>query len=513
MNRYFSTSAVHNPSLAPKVSNGLFAMATLLAAFFSAEFSLEAKPASDRPPNVVFVFCDDLGWGDLACFGHPDVKTPHVDRLAAEGLRLGQFYVSSPVCSPSRAGLVTGRFPAELGLHYAMGGKAGENYNSRRWLDPELPTIYDIFSRAGYVTGHYGKWHMGEGERGKNEAPPPSAYGIEESATTHSTGPKLRDKDHELTNANKSDVIAKRAVAFIQRHADRPFFLMLAFMDPHAVLDPTEEQMAPYLEHTHSQVRDRYRSSQTVYYAIISAIDAAVGRIIEELERQGILDETIIVFSSDNGPSPLWSSGTGHAGAGLAGPFRGVKGSLYEGGIRVPFVVRWPGRVPAGHLDMTSPVAATDMAVTLASLCGIDAVDLTKSMDGEDRSSIILGQPGPRQKPLFWEYRFSNWGRDIDSSPRLAVLDGEWKLLMNPDRSRVELYHLPEDMSETRDVAAYEKDRAENMSSAVLDWYKKRVMEPEKAPPYAGQKRWLVPVNGTIKTPKGTDASSAGDTP
>lgn len=450
-----------------------------------------------RQPNVVFIFCDDLGWGDLGAYGNREIQTPHINRLAKEGTRFTQFYVAAPVCSPSRAGLVTGRFPGEVGIHYAIGGPAGTQYNSVPWLDADLPTIYDTFKRAGYVTGHYGKWHMGHSEDASVNVPPPSDYGITESGTTHSSGPGFVRTGEVMTNANKSELIGKRGVEFIERHADEPFFLSLWIMDPHSVLDPTQAQMDPYMEHTHPQVRDHYRSSMTVYYAIISNIDRAVGAVMESLEAHGLREDTLVIFSSDNGPSPLWSSGTGHAGAGSAGPLRGVKGSLYEGGIRVPFIASQPGRVPENSVDTQTVLAATDLFTTLSAYAGLPLPE-SDSVDGENLAAALEGEPQLRKKALYWDYRFGSWGRAIQKSPRLAMRDGDWKLMMNPDGSRVELYNLADDPMETADRSAFDSIQLEAMRAQLMRWYAEELMDPELASPWSGQIGWPWPRSGDL---------------
>jgi N-acetylgalactosamine-6-sulfatase len=443
----------------------------------------------DKQPNIVFIFTDDQGWGDLGAYGHPDAQTPHLDALASNGMLFNQFYVASPVCSPSRASLLTGRFAAETGIHYAMGGPAGNEFNDVLWLDPAIPNIYRVFAENGYRIGHYGKWHLGQRDRDGNDvAPPLKAYGVHESATNKSVPPKLSG----LTNSNKSERVADEGVAFIERNRDRPFFLSLWINDPHAILDPTEEQMAPYLELTHPTVRNRMRNSQTVYYAILTAIDAAVGRVIKALDDAELSDDTIVIFSSDNGPSPLWSQATGHAGSGLTGPFRGTKASLYEGGIRVPFIVSWPKHIPAGKVELSSVLSAVDMFPTLAKLAGLDA-NIPENLDGEDMSEVLLGTPKERSGALFWEYRFGNWGREMMVSPQLAVLEGDWKLLMNPDRSRVELYNISEDLTETENRARYEHETVDRLSAKLLHWWQTEVPSPKKAPPFAGQSQWRMP--------------------
>lgn len=480
------------PMISYRLSPGIVLFAVLGVLLAAAH----ARAAQVRP-NVVFIVCDDLGWGDLGCYGNEQVSTPRLDGLAKSGMRLTQFYVNSPVCSPSRASLVTGQFCAELGIHYAFGGPPSDRYNSVAWLNPDVTTIYDVFKAAGYVTGHYGKWHLGWEKNGEPLAPPPSEYGIDESGTLLSTGPSLAVGDETVTNANKSELNANRAVEFIERHAGQPFFLSLWFMDPHSILDPTEEQMAPFLKWTDPSVRDRYRSSLTVYYAILAAIDQAVGRILDKLEEEGLTGDTIVIFSSDNGPSPLWSAGTGHAGAGSAGPFRGTKASLYEGGVRVPFIISWPGRVPENQVDSTSVVAGIDMLPSLAAMAKL-GVEESLELDGEDMSAVFQGRPVVRTSDLFWDYRFGNWGRYIERSPRLAMRRGDWKLLMNPDGTRAELFDLGFDHTETSNVAHIERERLAEMKRALLEWLRMNVRDPDLAPPWAGQMVWKMPVSNDL---------------
>ncbi|MDZ4363713.1 sulfatase [Brevundimonas sp.] len=468
------------------------------------------RPATSQP-NVIIILADDLGWGDLAIYGHPDIKTPNLDRLAQSGRLLTQFYVGSPVCSPSRASILTGRFAPETGIHYAIGGNAGDRYNSDPWLDDSVTTIYDVFHERGYATGHFGKWHLGA--RGTNgNAPPPEAYGVDASATTNSSGRRLRvggdaignDRENGSERAMSSAAIVEAGLGFIDQHPGQPFFINLWTLEPHAVLSPTDEQMEPYLDLTHPTAQSRgWRSSQTVYYASVTNVDRAVGQLMEGLEARGLLENTIIIFSSDNGPSPLWSVSTGHAGAGMAGPFRGVKGSLYEGGIRVPFIISWPGQIDAGVIDDTSVMATVDLLPTLTDLAG-DPYQAA-GLDGENLTPTLVTGPGQaRSQPLFWDYRFSSWGGEIHRSPRLAMRDGDWKLLMNPDRSRVELYNLGTDKNETANVAGYESERVAEMSSRLMAWYETEVRDPTNAPDRSGLGTWSWPGSTAPEaTPRG----------
>jgi len=447
--------------------------------------------AADNKPNIIFIFCDDLGWGDLACFGNTKVKTPHLDKLAREGLRLTQFYVNSPVCSPSRSAFMTGRFSAETGIHYAIGNpEHNEKYNSAEWLSPDYFTVPDLVKQAGYVTGHFGKWHLGH-TGAKTVAPPPEEYGIDESVASHSTGNKLKG----MTNANKADVITDETIKFIRKHKDKSFYINLWHMDPHAILDPTNEMLEQYenLRPAEKIARAKYAGMMAVYYAIVSNIDKNIGRLMDELKKQGVYDNTLIIFSSDNGPSPAWGPNTSHSGAGIAGPYRGCKGSLYEGGICVPFIAWWPGKVPAGAMDKTSVVSTIDLMPSFARLLGQNIKgDISSQWDGEDRLDVLYGKASKRTKPIFWEYRFGSWGRHIQKSPRLAIRDGDWKLLMNPDGSRIELYNLTKEPNETANAAEYEKKRVEDMKRKLLDWAK-TLPEPDKAPESSGKNDW--PIN------------------
>ncbi len=489
----------------------LFAAATTsaLIAVATPPFATEARAQTPERPNVIVIMADDLGWGDLAVYGHPQVLTPNLDALAQSGRLLTQFYVSSPVCSPSRASLLTGRFAPETGIHFAIGGAAGDRYNSSPWLQESITTLYDVFKDQGYATAHFGKWHLGARSPGGGSAPPPSAYGVDVSATTNSSGPRLsvggdaigNSREGGTERARSSAKIVEAALSFMDGHRDKPFFMNLWTLEPHAVLSPTDEQMEPYLELTHETARNRgWRSSQTVYYASISSIDRAVGTLIEGLEARGLRENTIIIFTSDNGPSPLWSLATGHAGAGLAGPFRGVKGSLYEGGIRVPFIISWPGRIAPGVVDDVSVMATTDFMPTLTSMAGF--AYLAPELDGENRAAALIGGPGlARERPLFWEYRFGSWGEDIHRSPRLAMRDGDWKLLMNPDRSRVELYNLAADRNETANVSAYEGERVAEMSRVLMHWFETEVPDGARAPARAGQSTWIWPGSAPAAAP------------
>jgi N-acetylgalactosamine-6-sulfatase len=419
-----------------------------------------------RRPNFVFIFADDLGWGDLGCYGNRQIKTPNLDRLARQGTLLTQFYVSGSVCSPSRAAIMTARFPAHLGIH---GHFATHEQNERRampnWLDPALPSVTKLLRSAGYTTGHFGKWHLGSGQG----APDPGAYGIDVHRTRVSSGPQLAGHGDPYFRARSSAQIVDHAIAFIEEHRDEPFYVNVWSLVPHATLHPTPEQMEPYGRYAPRGVP--YKGVKQIYYASVTDLDTQIGRLVNRIDELGLGEDTFVIFSSDNGPEDLDINNAVHSGIGSTGPFRGRKRSLYEGGVRVPFIVRCLGRTPAGRVDNETVAAGVDWLPTICRLAGVDGPD-EADLDGEDVSRALLGRPVQRRKPLMWEWRFRVFGDMVHKCPMLAIRQGRWKLLMNPDRSRVELYDIPNDPTELDNVADRHDAVVQELSEKVLVWQK-----------------------------------------
>jgi arylsulfatase A len=414
-----------------------------------------AARASSRPPNVVLINCDDLGYGDLGCYGSASNETPVLDRLAAEGLRFTDFYMASPVCSPSRAALLTGCYPPRIGFGQFDGLPVlfpGQRFGIH---DDEV-TIAQVLAGAGYATKHVGKWHCGDqpaflptrrGFDGYFGIPYSNDMGrqriddgLDLPRLMRKLGipfvdeipplPLLLDEEVLEAQPDQTSLTARyvdESVGFIRANADRPFFLYLAHLYVHLPI-----YVPPELEAASRNGR---------YGAAVASIDWATGVLLDELERLGLADETVVVFTSDNG-----SRAAGEGGSNL--PLRGVKATTWEGGMRVPCIVRWPGRVEAGRT--TSAVAtAMDLLPTLAGLAGAD-VPAGRTIDGRDLTAVLLDGSDASPHEAFWYYR----GDDLE-----AVRAGRWKLhVARAGESVEELYDLVADVGETVDRAADEPD-------------------------------------------------------
>ncbi len=430
-----------------------------------AAIGLALPPARGEPParpNILFILADDWGWGDLGCYGHARIKTPRLDRLAREGTLFTSFYSSASVCSPSRAAFLTGRFPARLGLH---GHLATHDQNAARGmpdrLDPAILTLPDLLRGEGYATGHYGKWHLGDGPDA------PADHGFDEWKVV-GPGPVGWDFFNDLeARPGSSAAILDAAGDFIERHRDRPFYVQAWLCDVHATLNPTAEQLAAYRGMARADLP--FTNAHQVYWAAATDADRQIGRLLDRLDGLGLAENTIVVFSSDNGPEEIAIGNAGHSGVGSPGPFRGRKRSLYDGGIRVPFLVRWPAAMPAGRVDDATAIAGVDFLPSLCTLAGVP-VPLELPIDGEDLSAALRGEVATRTKPLYWEWRFRIFGHVWNASPRLAARRDRWKFLINPDRSRAELYDVVADPGEQSNLAAAHPELVGPFADELIGW-------------------------------------------
>ncbi len=445
-----------------------------------------APAASAEPPNIVFVLADDLGWGDLGCYGHPHIKTPALDRLAAGGTLFTHFYVNGSVCSPSRCAFFTGQYPARHRIH---GHYSTRERNERRgmssWLDPQVPNVARLLKTAGYATAHVGKWHLGNDANG----PATDQYGFDFVGTSE-VGSAAGPPGDPYFRARSTALFVDEALEFIGQHKDGPFYLQLWTLVPHATLNPTDEQMQPYRRFKPGGANFPHHSAAETYYGTVTDLDAQIGRLVAGIEELGLAKNTLILFSSDNGPEDIHVRNAGHSGIGSAGPFRGRKRSLYEGGIRVPGIAYWPGQVPAGRVESEAVVAGVDWLPTVCRLAGAE-IPGDHALDGEDATDVLLGTSRNRARPLMWEWRFNIAGEPFHRSPMLAIREGPWKLLMNADRSRVELYNVESDPTELANQAEKHAEIAERLATQVLAWQQELPAGPVE--PAAGQRDYPFP--------------------
>jgi N-acetylgalactosamine-6-sulfatase len=447
-------------------------LTALLLAPLAALHANDASKQSARP-NIVFIFADDWGWGDLSCHGHPWLKTPNLDRLAAEGTDFQQFNVLNPVCSPSRAAVMTGLYPARFCIHQHF---ASPQQNAQRnmpdWLDPKAVMLPRLLKQAGYRTAHFGKWHLTNRET--HGAPPPAAYGYDE-AHVFNGGAELPSAD--LLAAGED------AAAFIKASASGPFFINVWLHESHTPHVPTKASMEKW-KHLEQQ--------QQVYAAVITDGDNAVGRILAALKESGVDDNTLVMFSSDNGPE--WTGKVKkpavidkHTGAkgydtyysvGETSGLRGRKRSLFEGGVRVPFLVRWPGKTPAGVKNDRTVFTAVDLLPTLCAAASV-ALPSDYRRDGENLLPALLGEVQTRTRPIFWQWNGN--ASEPDWWPRLAVREGDWKLVMTYDAKRVELHHLNDDRSEAKDVSQDHPEIVARLSKLALEWQETLPEKPNPA--------------------------------
>ncbi len=415
--------------------------------FLAPMLSLPAAPgeATAKPPNIVLILVDDLGINDLGCYGRKDHRTPYLDRLASEGLRFTSAYAAAPVCSPSRAALLTGRSPARLHLTTFLPGRPDRP--SQRLLHPrirqELPleerTLAEALRDAGYVSACLGKWHLG----GANYGPRQQGFDVAFAGRANTTPSETEGGkgEYELT---------ARAEEFVADNRNRPFFLYIAHNNPHIPLAAKADLI------------ERNRSAfNPLYAAVIETLDDSVGRLLARLDSLGVRNETIVIFTSDNGglhvPELREDPPTHNT------PFRAGKGFLYEGGLRVPLIVRWPGHVQPGG-STSEPVVNTDLMPTLLVLAGSAPPE---GLDGSSFAGLLTCDTGQGAHSFFWHFpHYTNQG----GRPGGVVREGNWKLIENYEDGRLELFNLEEDPAEKNDLAPRQPARADAMRKRLADW-------------------------------------------
>lgn len=415
--------------------------------FLAGVASLPLGAAPSRKPDIIFILADDLGYFDLGCYGQKEIRTPNIDRLAAQGTRFTGVYAGAAVCAPSRCALMTG-------LHTGH-GRIRNNHSQRTGgrvsLEPSDLTAAQILKNAGYATAIYGKWGIGEdGSEGvPNKKGFDDWFGFlnQDHAVDYYTDYLFHNGRKETLQANLNgakgeyvqDLFTREALGFIGRHRNDPFFLYLPYTTPH--MDHVVPSDAPYSSKPWDQENRNYA-------AMITRLDADVGRIVDQLRKQNLDGDTIVFFASDNGSGYVKGFPVFHSN----GNFRGKKAELYEAGIRVPMIARWQGRIPAGRVS-SEPWAFYDFMPTAAELAGMRCPD---ACDGVSVVPTLMGQPQPQRDCLYWETN----NRDGFTQ---AVRSGKWKAVRFEETDTIELYDLSAGPEETRNLAAANAGVVERM--------------------------------------------------
>ncbi len=451
-------------------------IAALLMTGFVSEPRARAGQHSGSQPNFVIVLADDLGYGDLGCYGNPRIKTPNLDRLAAEGVRFTSCYAAAANCSPARTGLMTGRTP------YRVGVQSWIPMFSPMHVRQEEITVAALLRQHGYATCHVGKWHL-NGRFNLPDQPQPSDHGFDHWFSTQNNAlPCHHDPDNFVRNGEpvgklegySAQLVVDEAIHWLKsvRGRDKPFFLFVCFHEPH-------EPIA-----TAGRFAEMYPSddpSLSAHHGNVTQEDDAFGRLMQALDEMSLRGQTLVMFTSDNGPAI-----TNWHPHGSAGPLRDKKGSVYEGGIRVPGIVRWPGHTEPGTV-CDEPVSGVDLLPTLCEIVGIPLPD-DRAIDGTSFLPVFDGKPIERDTPLYWQFNYAR------SKPKVAMRIGDWKILghlSEPDLkpgaditdevqqsikraelASFELYNLRADIGETTNLAQKQPQRLASMAARLREIYR-----------------------------------------
>ncbi len=474
---------------AARAGAGFYALGALppLASMLGAACS----PRAAGPPlNVVLIVIDDLGWTDAGVYGSSFYETPNIDRLGTDGARFTQFYAASPVCSPTRASLMTGKHPARLDLTNWIGGEQNGlllQADYVRQLPLEETTVGEAFREAGYATGYVGKWHLGA------ELYLPAVQGFDFTFAVNHAGqpgsyfPPYENPNWPVTNvpdlegdpegAYLTDRLTDVTLDFIERNRDRPFFFALSHYAVHTPLQAKPEKVARYEEkaarlpaigdagfEAEHEAETKLRQDHPTYAGMIESTDESVGRILDKLAELGIDDRTAVVFISDNGGlSTLMRRSFNQATANV--PLRAGKGWLYEGGIRIPLIVKWPGRVEGGTVVET-PSQSTDLYPTLLEMAGLP-LRPQQHMDGVSLAPLMTGRDPPVRDALFWHFPHYHGS---GNRPGAAIRVGDMKLVEWFEDGSIELYDLSTDLGERRDLARERPEVAAELRQRLARW-------------------------------------------
>lgn len=431
-----------------------------------------------KPPNILLIYTDDLGYGDLGVYGHHTIQTPNLDRLAAEGLRLTSYYAPAPLCSPSRASLLTGR------THMRTGIETWIPPDTDVQLNPGEITLAKLLRQRGYQTWMAGKWHLNGGLHVSGHLQP-GDHGFDRWLALHGWPvPNNHDPENFYLDGKalgkregySAQISIDYALEWLEkRDPERPFFLYLATPEPHSPIASPDRFNQMYSRLTKGEPRpfdnptdpnippptDLEARGPGEYYANITYLDDQIGRLLARLDQLGLRGNTLVVVTSDNGPVTTdWRNWWEINLYGDTGGFRGRKGDLYEGGIRVPAIIRWPGHVAPGMVS-DAPVSGCDLTPTLASLAGVPLPE-DRPYDGEDISALLRGEDFRRKRPLYWQFPDFNGFYH-------ALRDGDWKLLADKSLTKLRLYNLASDRFEVQDFAVRRPELVESMLARIKE--------------------------------------------
>ena len=450
--------------------------------FIAVLFLLTDGSFARERPNILVFLCDDLGYGDLGCYGHPVIQTPNLDRLAEEGIRFTDFYSTAPVCSASRAGLLTGRTPSRVGVFDWI--PAGHDMH----LLKSETTFAELLKKNGYDTALTGKWHC-NGKFNSPAQPQPNDFGFDHwFSTQNNAAPSHENPVNFVRNGKEAgkiegfscQIVVDEAIDWLSKRKDasRPFCLLITFHEPHEPIASPKDMLGKYKE------KEALKPGEAEYYANVENMDHAVGRLVEFLKRANQWNDTLTFFTSDNGPETLDRYKGAERSHGSPGELRGMKLWMYEGGYRVPGIAVWPGKIKPKQVSMT-PVGAIDF---LPTFCAVSKTESPpdRVLDGTDLSSFLRGGEIRRKKPMFWYYI------NALGQPRVSMRDGDWKLVAtlrgNPrppkgrgtahsaewfatlktaELERFELYDLSDDFREKTDLAEKRSEKLAKLKTKL----------------------------------------------
>ena len=414
---------------------------------------------ADEKPNFIFILIDDLGATDLGCTGSAFYETPNIDRLAARGMKFTQAYSACTVCSPTRASLMTGKYPARLHLTDWIPGSVQPKARLKvpDWtqaLPLEEHTLPRALKTAGYVAGSFGKWHLG----GEDHSPEKAGFDLNVGGTHQGSPPsyfspyKLRTLADGPKGEYLTDRLTDEAIRFIQENRERPFFVYL----PHYAVHNPIQGKPELVEKYKAKAKPGEGHHNPVYAAVIEAVDQGVGRIATALEELKLSEKTVVVFTSDNGGLRQNTSNA---------PFRVGKGSAYEGGVRIPLIVSWPGTIASGT-TCDVPVVTLDWYPTMLDLAGAKPLP-SQVIDGVNFAPLFRGKEAPKRDAIYWHYPHYHGG---GATPYSAIRAGDWRLVEFFEDHRVELYNLKGDVGESKDLATELPEKARELQRKLAEW-------------------------------------------